>query len=780
MKYSSRASVPPVHVAKRELSSRHGWCHCLGTGVCTSALWLWLTVGGWAQEHNGVVDESFKRNGKSVSAQVHADTVSEEDEEQRRVAMNFQDVDIPVLARFVSELTGRNFIVDEKVRGKVTVISPTKVTPTEAYTIFQSVLQVKGFTTVPSGGIVKIVPSKDARQAGLPTVYNGSLAAAGDEFITRLVPLRHVAAGNMASTLQPMVAADGLVLAYAPTNSLILTDSAPNIRRLLGIVEELDVEGRERTTEIIPLKYAVATDLAKKIEEIMKEQEANDTPHAPVRVRTTAAATASPATSPSAVFSQPVRVLPDERTNSLIVMCSPIESKTVHRIVSRLDVPLPPGTSRIHVYSLKYANAEELLPVLAEVIGAKSGSARSIDAPRKERRYRRSERFRSDNDRSRGGMDGRSSPSPSFSPAVSSPGAQGVSGAAPEFSSEVQITADPATNSLLISASPQDYETLRTVIEKLDVRRKQVYVEAIILEVNIERARELGVELQYAFSINGQGVGLGRTNLRNLNTALTDPASLSGLLLAAASNKTVELPDGTRIPAQMALLRAAQNTTGLNVLSAPTLLTADNQEAEILVGQNVPFIASNATNAADLDNLFATVEREDVGITLRLTPQISAGETVRLDVYEEVSAIVPTTVGDPNLVGPTTSVRSASTTVVAKSGQTVVIGGLISDHSAQQRAAVPYIDNVPILGNFFRSDRNSASKINLLIFLTPHIVADDVEIAQRSVNERERFRDALKENRTPERWQKPLDRPSFSPPIEKQTGGVLLPATGGK
>lgn len=745
------------------------------TGVM---LVVWLAGGGLAQGQDGVASESFSENGASVSFPEHRGALAEEPDEPRRVAMNFQDVEIPVLARFVSELTNKNFIVDEKVRGKVTVISPTKVTPTEAYTIFQSVLQVKGFTTVPSGGVVKIVPSKDARQVGLPTVYNGSLAAAGDEFITRLVPLRYVAAGQMASTLQPMVATDGLVLAYAPTNSLILTDSAPNVRRLLGIIEELDVEGHERTTEVILLKYAVATDLAKKIEEIMKEQGAEEAPRPTTRIRTTSTSVTSITTPTTAVAAQAVRVLPDERTNSLIVMCSPIELKTVRRIVSRLDVPLPPGTSKIHVYPLKYANAEELLPVLAEVIGAKSGANRSISAPRRERRYRRSERFRSDSERSRGRMDDRYPPPSSLTAPVQ--GAQGVSGSAPEFSSEVQITADPATNSLLISASPQDFETLRIVIEKLDVRRKQVYVEAIILEVNVEKARALGIELQYAFSINGEGVGLGRTNLKDLNAALKDPASLSGLLLAAASNKTVELPDGTRIPAQMALLRAAQNTTGLNVLSAPTLLTADNQEAEILVGQNVPFIASRATDTANLDNLFATVQREDVGITLRLTPQISEGATVRLDVYEEVSAIVPTTVGDPNLVGPTTSVRSASTTVVAKSGQTVVIGGLISDNSTQQRSAVPYIDNIPILGNLFRSDKNSTSKINLLIFLTPHIVADDLEIAQRSISERDRFRDALKENRAPERWQRPLERPSFSPPIEEQTGGILLPATGGR
>jgi general secretion pathway protein D len=553
---------------------------------------------------------------------------------------------------------------------------------------------------------------------------------------------------------------------------LILTDSAPNIRRLLGIVEELDVEGHERATEVIPLKYAIAADLAKKIEEIMKEQGGSDVGGSTPRVRTAAATTS---VAPSGVsLNRTVRVLPDERTNALIVMCSPMELKTVHRVVARLDVPLPPGTSKIHVYSLKYANAEELLPVLAELIGAKSGSGSSLSVPRRERRYRRSERFRPSGEGYQSGMDDRAPPSS----APSSPAApQGVTGSAPEFSNEIQITADPATNSLLISAAPQDFDTLKAVIDELDVRRRQVYVEAIILEVSVERARQLGIELQYAFSINGEGVGLGRTNLQDLNNALKDPASLSGLLLAAASNKTIELPDGTRIPAQVALLRAAQTSSDINVLSAPTLLTADNQEAEILIGQNVPFVASRATSSTNLNNLFATVQREDVGITLRLTPQISEGDAVRLDVYEEVSAIVPTTVGDPNLVGPTTSVRSASTTVVAKSGHTVVIGGLISDNSTRQRNSVPYLDNVPVLGNFFRSDQGSDKKINLLIFLTPHVVKDDAEIAQRSLDEREKFRGSLKEHRTPERWQQPLDRPSFAPPIEKQTGGVLLPGT---
>lgn len=697
------------------------------------------------------------------------------------VTMNFQDIDIPVLAQFISEITHRNFIVDEKVHGKVTVISPTKVTTDEAYAIFQSVLQVKGFTTVESGRVVKIVPSKEAKQVGLPTVYNGSIATVGDEFITRLVPLRHVSATEMVQVLQPMVSSDGLVLPYPQTNSLILTDAATNVKRLLLMLEDLDVEGYERLTEVIPLKHAVATDLSKKIEEIMKDQNNNDSSTGSrvkiVTTATTTAATNNPPANPSST--RTIRVLPDERTNSLIVMASPLELKTVQRLVHQLDVPLPPGRSKIHVYTLKYANAEELLPVLADLIGGSTGSTggrRSLDIPRRERRYSREQRFGRSNDRYSSRMGDRLSSSPSQLSNVPTPSGS-VSGAAPEFSSEVSISADPSTNSLLISAAPQDFAILKSVIEQLDVRRKQVYVEAIILEVSLERARELGIELQGSFSINGQGVALGRTELKDLNTALTNPASLSGLLLAAASNKTIELPDGTRIPAQAALLRAAQTSSDINVLSAPTLLTADNQEAEILVGQNVPFIASRATDTTQLRNLFANVQREDVGITLRLTPQISEGETVRLDVYEEVSAIVPTTVGDPNLVGPTTSVRSASTTVVAKSGQTVVIGGLISDNSLRQRSGVPYLQDVPVLGNFFRTDSSNSNKINLLIFLTPHIVRDDTEIAAHSSGERDRFRNFLREHRAPPQWQKQLDRPSFAVPPDKKSGGVLLPGT---
>ena len=749
--------------------------------LLATALWCFLIASSWAQSGLSRSEETLEEvplnhqhNGIGQHRAAEASDAL--------VTMHFQDVDIPVLAKFISEITKKNFIVDEKVRGKVTIISPTKVTPEEAYTIFQSVLQVKGFTTVPSGRVVKILPSKDAKQSGAPVVYNGALTEAGDEVVTRLIPLRHVSAADLVPVLQPLVSSDGVLQPYPQTNSLVLTDTALNVKRLLGMLEELDVEGYERRTEVISLKYAVAIDLAKKVEDIMREQGETENSQPRLKVVTaTTAATSSSSTSSSATSNlRGVRVLPDERTNALIVMCGVREMKAVRRLVSQLDVPLPPGSSKIQVYSLKYANAEELLPVLADLIGGRTGGTgpNSLNVPRRERRLTRERRF-GDRQNSRSGS-GPSDRTPTPSPQPQSPqGGGSTSGSAPEFSSEVTITADPATNSLIISAAPQDFETLARVIEKLDVRRKQVYVEAMILEVSMERARELGIELQGSVS-TGDGVVLGRTNFKDLNTALTNPSNLAGLLLAAASNQTIELPNGTRIPAQVALLRAAQNSTDINVLSSPTLLTADNQEAEILVGQNVPFVASRATDSSDLDNLFATVEREDVGITLRLTPQISEGNTVRLDVYEEVSAIVPTTVGDPNLVGPTTSVRSASTTVVAKSGQTVVIGGLISDNTTRQSSSVPFLQDVPVLGNLFKSDGKNSNKINLLIFLTPHIVRDDTEIAARSQGERDRFRSFLRDHNAPAKWQKQLDRPSFTPPPNKKSGGVLLPGTDDK
>ena len=325
----------------------------------------------------------------------------------------------------------------------------------------------------------------------------------------------------------------------------------------------------------------------------------------------------------------------------------------------------------------------------------------------------------------------------------------------------VRITADPATNALVVSATPEDWTTLRDVIAQLDVRRRQVFVEAIVLEATVEKTRALGVEFQGGTSLDGHR-GLARANLGTLAGALGDPTSVPGLILAAASNEKVKLPNGDEVPAHTVLLTALQTDSDLNVLSAPNIITTDNEEAEIVVGRNVPFVASRATSATNLANLFTTVERHDVGITLRMTPQITADDFVRLALFEEVSDIDPTaSAGDPTLVGPTTTIRSASTEVAARDGQTIVIGGLLSDTIRTSVRAVPYLGRIPVLGHLFRRNDDQRMKTNLLVFLTPHVIASDTQMAETAAHERERMRAALPPAL---RGRPPLAGPSWEAP----------------
>ena len=433
------------------------------------------------------------------------------------------------------------------------------------------------------------------------------------------------------------------------------------------------------------------------------------------------------------------KIIPDERINALIVVAGPLDMKRIKDLVTRLDVPLPFGTGRIHVYYLKYANAFEIVPVLSDLIGGTGGVGglgggllgRGISGSTAARGGRLGQRgglggIGGDlGGGGLGGLAGIGGGGSSFGSrsqtglggsrgnlgggvgggfgggAFGQGGAGGVTsvsgGGGGEFEGEVRITADPSTNALIINASPQDFETLKRVIEQLDVRRRQVYVEAIILELRLDATRALGIELQGGTGL-GQGVGLGRVNFGNINNAVTNPAGIGGLLLAAASNQTVRLPDGTVVPAQVALITASQGNTDVNILSAPNILTTDNQEAEIVVGENVPFVASRSTSETNLSNTFATVERRDVGITLRITPQISEGGMVRLDLFQEVSAVVPSASTDAQQLGPTTTIRSATTSVVVRDQQTVVIGGLISDDIENNEQSIPFWSDIPDLG----------------------------------------------------------------------------------
>jgi general secretion pathway protein D len=619
------------------------------------------------------------------------------------IALNFQEVDIPVLAKFISEVTGRNFIIDDRVRGKVTIISPTRLTPDEAYLVFQSVLQVKGLATLPSGAFTKVVPVRDATQAG---------TGGGDEVTTRVVPLAHADAVALVPVLQPLVSKDGVLTAHPATNRLVVADTAGNVERLAALAHELDRPGTAEGSDTLVLRNASAEDLAKRLRDTV-------------------------ASEPGA---SSLRVVAEPRSNTLVFSGGADQISRARSIARRLDVVPLPGSSTVHVFRLKNADSESLVRVLAQLVGMPL-------PPEPERRPRGSSFMRA-SERREGtayGYDGASGEPPE-APSHPEPASTGTAATIP-LEAPVRITADPATNALIVSATPQDWQTLATVIAQLDVRRRQVFVEAIILEVTADKLRALGVEMRGATSA-GASVGLGQVNLGSFGAAATDPTSLPGLLLAAASNHLITLPSGMQVPAYTLLLTALQQERDVNVLSAPNLVTTDNEEAEIVVGRNVPFVASRATSSSNLSNLFTTIERHDVGITLRMTPQIIADDYVRLTLFEEVSDIEPiaTEIGDPNQLGPTTTVRSASTVVAARDGQTVVIGGLISDTLRANEQSVPFLGTVPVIGALFRRTDDRRVKTNLLAFLTPHVVASDAQMAARSGDERAKLPPRVRES----------------------------------
>jgi len=640
--------------------------------------------------------------------------------DEATIALNFQDVELPVLAKFVSEVTGRNFIIDDRVRGKVTILSPTRITADEAYVVFQSVLQVKGFTTVPSGTFVKIVPARDALAAG---------SHATDEVVTRILPLHHADAAAVVPVLQPLVSKDGLLTAYPATNTLVVVDAAANVERVAGLLHDLDAPSSERTVESVALRFAPADELAQRVREAFAGDGAG---------------------------ARGLRAIADARTNTLVLVGSADDVRRARAIAARLDTPAPAGSTRVNVYPLRYADAPSLVRVLSQLVGGPA------PPPQEPRAHGSSlARGRARLTETAVGYDGGmgAPPSPAAPPPQPEPASAGAAAAIP-LEAPVRITADPATNTLVVSATPEDWTTLRGVIEKLDVRRRQVFVEAIILEATIDKLRSLGVEFQGGAELDGHR-GLAQANLSlPAGGALADPTSIPGLILAAASNKMVKLPDGREVPAHTVLLTALETDSDLNVLSAPNMVTTDNEEAEIVVGRNVPFVASRATSATNLQNLFTTIERHDVGIMLRMTPQITADDFVHLTLFEEVSDIDPTSVGDPTQVGPTTTVRTASTAVAARNGQTVVIGGLLSDTLRQDERAVPYLNKIPVLGALFRRRDGRRMKTNLLVFLTPHVIASDEQMADTSTEQRDRMRAAMPKAL---RDRPPLTGPSWQP-----------------
>jgi general secretion pathway protein D len=665
-----------------------------------------------------------------------------------QVQLDFNDVELSVVIDTIARLTGKNFIYDDRVRGRVTIVSPTRITVEEAYAVFESVLQVKGFTTVQGpGGAIKVIPLREAKESNVETVRGEAAPPASDRFITRLIPLRYIDAEAIAETLKPLVSKDASFVAYAPTNTVILTDAATNISRILSIIRAIDVETFKEELSVMELRHADATIMAQQLSEIFGAAVADAAAGAqrlPTRARRPQQAGVQPSGAELASKGQ-VRIITDQRTNSLIVLASRQRTAEIRDVVARLDVEVK-GGGRIHVYYLKYADAEELANTISALLSGQPAAATGLP-----------------------GQAG-STLGGGISQAVAGSTAQGLRASIVELAEGVTVTADPPTNSLLIQASQEGYNTLSQVIAQLDIPRPQVLVEALIMEVDVTDSLDLGFSGLVRIKDGDKGsyvVGsLTDTILDGGEPEKDDDGRVvGGVLDTLLENVARGFVGGAAVDAGSTLIQglilASASVNGTNILSAPHILTLDNEEAEIKVGDNIPIISSRVQSAAgittpdiddDTTSSLATsqnIERQDIGITLRVTPQISEGDTLRLEIFQEVTAVnegLTETTGSAQEVGVALSNRRIENVVTVSDEDTVVIGGLIDENQQNTVSKVPWLGDIPILGWLFKTTGDSIVKRNLLVFLTPHIIRNQAEHAEQSIRKREQFWAASEED----------------------------------
>jgi len=607
------------------------------------------------------------------------------------ITLDFKDIELGDLIQTISALTGKNFVYDDTIRGKATIISSEKMTKEEAYQLFLTVMSIKGFTVVPTGKTHKIVATKLASESNLPTYTTESNQ---DQFVTRMISLKHINAVDIASTLlAPLMPKTSNVVVYQPSNMLIISDNAANIQRLTTIIKELDIPGALQETTIVALQYADAKETAKICNDLL----------------VTAPQKAARAVSKNVTTStntKPSKVIPYERTNRLVIMATQEDLKTLKRVIAELDRVPTKEHSRINLYYLENADAETLGQTLNEILTG-------IKQPKKSA----------------------TSATTANAPVI-----------AAALSSNVSVTADKPTNALIVNSTPEDYLVLKEIIRQLDIRRKQVYVEALIMELSMDATEAIGVQLQGGFGIGSSGAGgistLGGTG----SSADVLTKSVNGIM-AGGFSKLIEVTDSNgdivSIPAFSALIDLSKKDTDVNILSAPRLLTSDNEEAEIVVGRNVPIITSRLTDSTGSDSLAqsVSVERKDVALTLRFTPQITEGNLVRLNVYQETTNLVEdgSNVGDVDNVGPTFTTRKISNTVLAQDGQTIVLGGLISTNKTDTVKKVPLLGDIPLLGWLFKSTSHDEVKRNLLVFITPTIIKEVSDLSAVTLNNQQQM-----------------------------------------
>ncbi len=685
-----------------------------------------------------------------IFAQTAIDTRTGSVRPSEPVTLNFANAEIEAVARTMATITGRNVVVDPRVKGQLNLVTERAVTPAAAFQQFLAALRLQGFTVVEAAGLYKVVPEADAKlQGGNVSVVQGSSgnAPSGGQIVTQIFKLNFENAANLVPVLRPLISPNNTINVNPGNNSLVITDYADNLQRLARIVAAMDVSNAS-DVEVIPLRNAIAADMA------------------PLVARLIDGGSAPAATPGQADTSFKTTLIAEPRSNSLILRAAnPARVAQVRALVDRLDQPPAPGSSaasgNIHVVYLKNADATKLATTLRAAMAAMGtgsptgagGGASPAAAPS----TGLSGGGSSGNMLSTGsGLSGTGSSS-GLGSGNNAMGTSATNNNQPSTGGQIQ--ADPTTNSLIITAPEPLYRQLRAVIDKLDGRRAQVLVESLIVEVAANKVAQFGIQWQGILGKQGDGTvgvigtnsGAAGSNIIGLTAALASGSTTSIATAATGLGAGMNLALAPRINGQYylgALANFLQNSGDANVLSTPNLMTLDNEEARILIGDNVPFVTGSYANTGNNGtvNPFNTVERKDVGLMLKVRPQIGENGTVKMAIYQEISKIDRSTLS--NATGPTTSKRAVESNVVVDDGSIIVIGGLLEDTYSQGEDKVPLMGDLPVVGNLFKSENRSRRKTNLMIFLRPIVVRDNATNDALVVDRYDAIR-ALQQNTQP-------------------------------
>ena len=606
--------------------------------------------------------------------------------------LNLKDTDIQELIRFVAEATETTIVVDPNVKGKVKVVSSKPVNASELYDLFLAILDVHGYTAVRSGGVLRVIRNQDARSSSVPVADPAARAGVNDEYVTQVLRLDNISAAKLIPVLRPLVPQQAHMAAYAPSNAIIISDVASNIARIRDVIERMD-QSAVQETDLIALRYAVAEDVVRMLEQLNASEARNSGGEVEVLL------------------------VSDQRTNSVLVTGDELQRARVRKLIAYVDTPLE-QTGNVKVVYLEYAQATEIAEVLTRVMQNIS----KLDSD-----------------------DGKNS--------------------APD--SNATIEADEGTNSLIITADADEMAALESVIQRLDIRRAQVLVEAIIVELELIDGQDMGLQWLFVDDSGAYGSSVSRddTRARNIARAVVpsgeatanrvktgdfDAGALAGAL-AGAPGLSLGWGVVDKKLSMTVILNALERQTNANILSTPSLLTLDNEKAFITVGQEVPFITGSFTNTGantGAQNPFQTIQRQNVGITLTVTPQVNEGDSVVLAIEQEVNSLTGATQQTASRAADLiTNERKIQTKVLARDGSIVVLGGLIQDDVQQKEQRVPLLGSIPVLGRLFRNDAVSITRRNLLIFIRPTIIREDAELAGATALKYRYIRDQQRQRR---------------------------------